>query len=144
MEISFRRRYRSKISGPLLDRIDLHLEVDSLSKEELLSRPSGESSSTIRQRVLTAREKQNDRFAGSPTNCNAAMTPKELHEFCSLDTSGESLLKQAITDLNLSARAYDRILRVSRTLADMEGAEKIAAHHINESIQYRNLDRESW
>jgi magnesium chelatase family protein len=138
------RRYRGKISGPLLDRIDLHLEVDSLSREELLSRPSGESSATIRERVLAAREIQNKRFAESPTNCNAAMSSKELQKHCSLDKSGESLLKQAIGDLNLSARAYDRILRVSRTLADLEGSERIASDHINESIQYRNLDRESW
>ncbi len=138
------RRYRGKISGPLLDRIDLHLEVDSLSQDELLSRPTGESSASIRKRVMAARDIQNKRFAGSTTNCNAAMLPKELQECCVLDTSGESLLKQAIDDLNLSARAYDRILRVSRTLADLEGVEEIAAHHINESIQYRNLDRESW
>lgn len=138
------RRYRSKISGPLLDRIDLHLEVAALSRDELLSRPTGESSTAIRERVVKAREIQTERFKDSSTTCNAAMSAKEVQTHCTLDGSGESLLKQAISDLNLSARAYDRILRVSRTLADLEGMERIAADHINESIQYRNLDRESW
>ena len=138
------QRYRSKISGPLLDRIDIHVEVAPISEQELLSRPSGECSAEIRKRVVPARQVQHHRFTETDTNCNARMSPKEIQNYCQLDQSSQQLLKLAISELNLSARAYDRILRVARTIADLENLESIADKHISEAIQYRSLDRQLW
>ncbi len=136
------QRYRNKISGPLLDRIDLHLEVNPLSQEELMKKAEGESSASIRERVEQARELQHKRFGDSRTN--ASLNAKELQELCELDSGSRELLQNAISSLDLSARAYDRILRVSRTIADLEASESIQAEHIAEAIQYRTLDRKLW
>jgi magnesium chelatase family protein len=136
-------RYRGKISGPLLDRIDIHLEVSSLTDKEMLSKASGERSENIRVRVEAARKIQFERFK-SGLRSNASMNSSEIGEYCVADVAGANLMKSAINDLNLSARAYDRILRLSRTIADLEGEEKILVHHIGEAIQYRTLDRKLW
>ena len=137
-------RYRAKISGPLLDRIDIHVEAAPISEKELLERPSGENSAQIRERVIKARAIQQRRFPGTKISCNAMMGPRELQEHCGLDAPSRQLLKMAINDLSLSARAYDRVLRVARTLADLEGAGQLASHHISEAVQYRTLDRQLW
>jgi magnesium chelatase family protein len=138
------QRYRSRISGPLMDRIDLHIDVPAVKFEELSSLSEGEPSATIRQRVQGAREIQRERFAGiKGIYANAHMTPKELKRFCQLDDAGMNLLRTAIDRLGLSARAFDRILKVSRTIADFEGASEISSAHVAESIQYRSLDREN-
>jgi magnesium chelatase family protein len=128
----------------LLDRIDLHIEVNPLSDKELMSQPQGESSVPMRERVLQSRRHQQDRAKDGGAMCNAAMSPKELQRYCTLNTGCQKLLKAAISDLNLSARAYDRILRVSRTIADLAGSDQISEFHISEAIQYRSLDRRLW
>ncbi|MFT5130617.1 MAG: magnesium chelatase family protein [Rhodothermales bacterium] len=138
------QRYRSRLSGPLLDRIDMHIEVGTLSEQELMSRPTGETSEVMRERVKRCREVQVRRFADSATNCNAQMSSSELQENCQLDPNGEQVLRIAINELNLSARAYDRILRVARTLADLESSKAITLGHVSEAIQYRSLDRQLW
>jgi len=139
------QRYLSKVSGPLLDRIDLHIEVQKVSYEELSSKAKGESSDAIRARVVEARKKQTQRFMGiKNVYCNAQMSTKMGRKICPLDDAGSQLLKKAITSLGLSARAYDRILKVSRTIADLEHSEQIRSNHIAEAIQYRSLDREGW
>ncbi len=139
------QRYRNKVSGPLLDRIDLHVEVPAIKIKEMMGDGVGEASEKVRARVETARERQRRRLAGNKrVTCNARMGAKELKAFCKLDESSQELLKMAITSLNLSARAYDRILKVARTIADLENADTIQAHHIQEAIQYRNLDRQLW
>jgi magnesium chelatase family protein len=139
------QRYLSKISGPLLDRIDLHIEVQKVSYDELSSKAKGESSVSIRERVAEAREIQTQRFMGiKDVYCNAQMNTKTARKICPLDDAGSQLLKKAITSLGLSARAYDRILKVSRTIADLEHCENIRSNHIAEAIQYRSLDREGW
>jgi magnesium chelatase family protein len=135
------QRYWGKLSGPLLDRIDLHVEVPRLKKEELSSHSPGESSEAVRKRVSCARDIQTKRFESSKVRCNARMLPKHVKEFCKLDNEAESLLKSAIIQLKMSGRAYDRILKVSRTIADLDGSETIKANHIAEAIQYRSLDR---
>jgi magnesium chelatase family protein len=136
------QKYMAKISGPLMDRIDLHIEVPAVRYRELASRELGEKSAAIRERVIAAREIQARRFAGRKNLfCNADMQSKEVREFCRLDGASEELLKTAITKLGLSARAYDRILKVSRTIADMGRSEEIRPEHIGEAIQYRSLDR---
>jgi magnesium chelatase family protein len=137
------QKYWSRLSGPLLDRIDLHVEVPRLQQEEISSVKPGEPSSSIRKRVSVAREIQWKRFKGFDVHCNALMRPKQVKRFCKLEKDAESLLKSAIFQLKLSARAYDRILKVSRTIADLEGTESIQARHIAEATQYRALDRES-
>ena len=139
------QRYMSKISGPLLDRIDIHIEVPAVKYKELSSREDGEKSEEIRKRVVAARERQLERFkAHKKIYCNADMGTREVRTYCRLNSAGEELLKMAMTKLGLSARAYDRILKVSRTIADLENSENIEAAHISEAIQYRSLDRELW
>jgi magnesium chelatase family protein len=139
------QKYLNRVSGPLLDRIDLHVEVTPVPFSELSQVEPGESSDIIRQRVIRAREIQAIRFMEDPgIYANAQMSNKSLQEICVLDAVCRQLLKVAMDKLTLSARAYDRILRVSRTIADLGGSEKILPEHIAEAIQYRSLDRESW
>ena len=137
------RQYRSKISGPLLDRIDVHIDVPSLEYDELRRRPDAESSADVRHRVNTARKVQLCRFSGTATTCNAYMTPKQMHEYCKLDSKGEAIMRGAFAKLGLTARSYDRILRVARTIADLGGADSISAAHLAEAIQYRAYDFEA-
>jgi magnesium chelatase family protein len=134
-------KYRARISGPLIDRIDIHIEVPAVPFEELRSRREGTPSSIMREEVLTARRRQRDRFAGNPTMVNGRMSGKTLRRVCELDAPGEAILKQSLTELGLSARAHDKILRLSRTIADLAGHENIAADDICEAVQYRRLDR---
>ncbi len=139
------QKYMGKISGPLVDRIDIQIEVPAINYNELSSEKKGESSEVIRKRVLEARLIQTKRFANFPNiHKNADMGTKEIRKFCKLDNAGQELLKMAITKLGLSARAYDRILKVSRTIADVEKSENIKPQHVSEAIQYRSLDRELW
>ncbi len=139
------QKYMSKISGPLLDRIDIHVEVPAVKYKELSSHTKGETSAEIRKRVVGARKIQQKRFEKeNHIFNNADMGPKEVREYCKLDSAGSELLKMAMTKLGLSARAYDRILKVSRTIADLEGEENILPQHVSEAIQYRSLDRELW
>ena len=139
------QRYRNKISGPLLDRIDIHVEVPSVRYQELAALGQGEPSRAIRERVVSARKIQQARFAGNRrVHCNADMGSKELQRNTQVEQDAQDLLKMAITELNFSARAYDRILKVSRTIADLEAADTIQSHHVSEAIQYRSLDREMW
>ncbi len=139
------QRYHSKISGPLLDRIDIHIEVPALRYEELRRKAPGEPSEKIRQRVEAAREIQLKRFEGRKgIYFNAHMGARELKEFCQIDEESEMLLKAAIEKFGFSARAYHRILKVSRTIADLEGSDRIAPHHIAEAIEYRALDKSDW
>lgn len=135
------QRYKSKISGPLLDRIDLQVEVPAVKFKDLASQAGEESSETIRERVKAGRERQKERFAGKTIFCNAQMGPRLLKKYCTLDSDSHRLLEQAMEYLGLSARAYHRILKISRTIADLEHCENIGPHHISEAIQYRNLDR---
>ncbi|HEY9177263.1 MAG TPA: YifB family Mg chelatase-like AAA ATPase [Flavipsychrobacter sp.] len=139
------QRYLNKVSGPLLDRIDLHVEVTPVSFNELSSQKTSENSLAVRERVIKAREVQEKRFEGHEgTYSNAQMSSKLLKEICTINTIGQTLLKAAMDKLNLSARAYDRILKVSRTIADLEGSDDIKPEHLAEAIQYRSLDREGW
>jgi len=138
------QRYLSKISGPLLDRIDIHLEVPRLSYDELSGKRFSENSDTIREYVNKAREVQRTRYRGSGIFFNAHLESKTIEKYCQLDEDGKELLKMAILELGISARAYDKILKVARTIADLEGEEKIAASHISEAIGYRSLDRNLW
>ncbi|MBO4575005.1 MAG: YifB family Mg chelatase-like AAA ATPase [Bacteroidales bacterium] len=137
--------YLSRISGPLLDRIDLHIETFPISYDELAQKKAGERSADVRERVIKARMIQVQRFADVPDiHCNAQMTPKMIQKYCDLDQQCGLLLKNAMERLGLSARARDRILKVSRTIADLAGSEKIKPEHLAEAIQYRSLDRDSW
>ncbi len=139
------QRYLSKISGPLLDRIDLQIEIVPVPFEKMAEQRQGESSTVIRERVIRARQIQAQRFASHPgVYCNAQMEAKLIHQYAQPDAKGLQLLKTAMTRLNLSARAYDRILKVARTIADLEGSEQIQPTHLAEAIGYRNLDREGW
>ena len=139
------QRYLNKISGPLLDRIDLHVEVSPVSFDELSGEASSEDSQTIRQRVVNARKIQGTRYKESlSTHCNAQMSKSEFDLFCKTDLSGQKIIKLAMEKLGLSARAYDRILKVARTIADLEGNEKIEVQHVAEAIQFRSLDRSNW
>jgi len=138
-------RYLGKISGPLLDRIDIHIEVTPVPFEKLSDEKNGESSIEIRKRVTKARELQTKRFEGSDVvHYNAQMNTKHIRKHCKLDNESMQLLKTAMARLSLSARAYDRILKVARTIADLEGITLINKMHISEAIQYRSLDREGW
>lgn len=139
------KKYMNKISGPLLDRIDLHIEVTPVPVSQLNNMKQGESSAVIRERVVAARAIQTTRFAGHPgVHCNAQMTSKLTREHCALTDECRSIIETAMNRLGLSARAYDRILRVSRTIADLEGSPAILPHHLQEAITYRSLDRDSW
>lgn len=139
------QKYLNRISGPLLDRIDIQVEIVPVPFEKLSDTRQGESSGTIRQRVIAARKIQEQRFAHIPNiHCNAQMTPKMLTEYATPDETGTNLLRSAMERLNLSARAYDRILKVARTIADLDASPNVQSRHIAEAIGYRNLDRENW
>ncbi len=141
----FVQKYLNKISGPLLDRIDIHIEVVPVPFKDLTDARATEKSEAIRNRVIQAREIQEKRFAEAKgVYCNAQMTPKMLRSICTIDDAGMTLLKNAMEKLGLSARAYDRILKVSRTIADLENSETILNHHLAEAIHYRSLDKDSW
>ncbi len=135
------QKYRSKISGPLLDRIDIQVDVPAVSFREIKQNIAGETSATIRKRVIKARNIQTARFKGSGIYNNAQMTNRQLKQFCPLDPQALSLLETAIEKLGMSARAYNRVIKISRTIADLEGTENKSATHISEAIQYRNMDR---
>ena len=140
------QRYIGRISGPLLDRIDIHIDVPAVKFRELRGEaaPETDSSATIRQRVIKARERQQHRFASEKIFANAAMTPRMIRSFCAIDSQSEKMLESAMQRLGLSARAYDRILKVSRTIADLEGVDAINSNHVSEAVGYRSLDRTYW
>ena len=139
------QNYLGRISGPLLDRIDLHVEVPAVPFREIASEQTGETSAQIRARVTAARQRQQQRFAHKPRlTCNARMGPRELKSYCAISSDTLELLKIAMTDMKLSARAYDRILKVARTIADLAAAESITSEHLMEAVQFRNLDRQLW
>ncbi len=139
------KSYLNRISGPLMDRIDLHVEVTPVPFSDLAEAPPGEKSSMVRERVIIARKIQEERFKDQlKVYSNSQMSNKDVHVYCRLDESGKSLLKNAMEKLNLSARAYDRIIKVSRTIADLDNTPDIRSDHLAEAIQYRSLDRESW
>ncbi len=135
-------RYLSRISGPLLDRIDIHVEVPAVPHKELSCERSGEPSAEVRERVNQARHRQLERFAGQPgLFANAHMAPKDLKRFCRVSQQADALLKTAISRLKLSARAYHRVLKIARTIADLAGSAAIEPVHVSEAVQYRSLDR---
>jgi magnesium chelatase family protein len=139
------QNYRNKISGPLLDRIDIHIEVPAVRYRELTSMKGGESSAAIRERVVRARAIQQERFSKHKRiHCNAGIRARGLQKYCRLGSEAQDMLRMAISELNFSARAYDRILKVSRTIADLAGSERITPDHLGEAIQYRTLDRQLW
>jgi magnesium chelatase family protein len=135
------QRYRSKISGPLMDRIDIHIEVPAVKYKDLTARDSGEPSKVLKERINRARKIQSRRFKGLKIHCNAQMTNRHIKRFCAIDDASQRLLEMAIDKLGLSARAYTRILKVGRTIADLAGEKDIGSSHISEAIQYRSLDR---
>ena len=138
-------RYLSKISGPLLDRIDLHIEVPVVPFNQLSQMQPGESSADIRKRVIAARKRQEERYKDvKGVYSNAQMTERMIHQFAEPDEQSLDMLRTAMERLHLSARAYNRILKVARTIADLEGTERVLSHHIAEAIGYRNLDRGDW
>jgi magnesium chelatase family protein len=137
-------RYMSKISGPLLDRIDLHIEVPAVPFRELSGGMPGTSSAEMRSMVAAARMRQTKRFNGSKTRYNADMSHRQTRTFCVLDTECSNLLKGAMTEMGLSARAHDKILRTARTIADLDNSDGVRSHHLNEAINYRMLDRNLW
>lgn len=138
------QRYINKLSGPLLDRIDIHIEVPKVEFEQLSDKRKTETSEEIRRRVLRARQIQQERFSKADIHYNAQMGRREIEQYCALDQASELLIKTAMNRLNLSARAYDRILKVARTIADLSSSEQITSSHIAEAIQYRSLDRDFW
>lgn len=135
------KRYRDRLSGPLLDRIDLHVEVPAVGYQDLAHAPKAESSAEIRERVCTARQVQTDRLKNTNINCNAGMKSRHIRQFCKIDEAASAILENALEKLGLSARAYHRILKIARTIADLDGSADIAADHVREAIQYRSLDR---
>lgn len=137
-------KYMNKISGPLLDRIDIHLEVPAVAYQELMGSTQGTSSATMRENVEQAREVQRARFTNQKTRFNARMGTRQIRSFCGLDKQCRSLLEASMTELGLSARAHDKVLRVSRTIADLAGSETIQLEHLSEAINYRMLDRKLW
>jgi magnesium chelatase family protein len=137
-------RYMSKISGPLLDRIDLHIEVPAVPFKELSAHTPGTSSAEMRSAVVAAREIQSTRFAGTPTRHNGKMTHRQIRSYCQLDEPAMALLRATMTELGLSARAHDKILRVARTIADLDSSAGIRPQHLSEAINYRMLDRQMW
>ena len=136
-------RYRTRLSGPLLDRIDIHIEVPAVKYRELAGRQEGESSAAIADRVERSREIQRERFSGTKVHSNAQMPPRFIRKFCELDAAGNRMLELVTDRLGLSARSYTRILKVARTIADLDGAESIREQHLAEAIQYRSLDRKT-
>lgn len=138
------QKHLNKISGPLLDRIDIHIQVAAVRKEDLLSKREGETSSSIRKRVNKARNIQLSRFKGKSIYCNSQMSQRQIKRFCSPQKEAEKLLRSAISELYLSARAYYRILKISRTIADLDGKKEVKSSHISEALQYRYLDRQLW
>lgn len=139
-----KKRYRDRISGPILDRIDIHIEVQSVNYEQLSGTGKEETSAEIRKRVNKAREIQRKRFKGTGISCNAKMTPRATREFCKVTDDANGVLKLSFESLGMSARAYDKILRIARTIADLDGNEIIETQHIAEALQYRSLDRKYW
>jgi magnesium chelatase family protein len=138
------QRYISKISGPLLDRIDIHIDMPAVKYRELREDKGGETSAEIRARVMKARDSQLERYQGEKIYSNAQMSSRQIRKYCNISAECERLLESAMTRLGLSARAHDRILKVSRTIADLDSAEDISPTHISEAIQYRSLDRSYW
>ena len=140
------QRYVSKVSGPLLDRIDIHVEVPAVQYKELRGNAAAEGSAEIRERVMAARERQRQRFrkAGEKIYANTQMTTRQIRAHCELGPDAERLLERAMQQQGLTARAHDRILKVARTIADLEGAESLTVPHLAEAIQYRTLDRSYW
>jgi magnesium chelatase family protein len=138
------RKYLGRISGPLLDRVDIQVEVPPVRYRDLTAGAAEEASATVRARVNAARAVQQQRYAADELFCNAHMLPKHLQVYCRLDASGRRLLETAMGRLGLSARGYDRVLKVARTIADLAGMESIGAEQVAEAIQYRSLDRERW
>ena len=137
-------RYMSKISGPLLDRIDIQIEVPAVAYKELASATAGTSSAAMRDQVTGARQRQAERFAGGRTHYNAEMSHREIRQYCRLDADCQNLLKATMAEMGFSARAHDKILRVARTIADLDGADTITSAHLSEAINYRLLDRSFW
>ena len=140
------QRYVGRISGPLLDRIDIHVDVPAVRFRDLAGDPppDAEDSAAIRRRVISARERQGKRLEAAGIFANAAMTPRLIRRFCRIDAESETMLERAMTRLGLSARAYDRILKVSRTIADLENSDEIQSAHVSEAVHYRSLDRTYW
>jgi magnesium chelatase family protein len=139
------QRYVSKISGPLIDRIDIHIEVPAVKYKELRSTGMTEDSATVRERALRARVRQTERFAGEKkVFSNSQMPPKLIRKHCAISEDGEKMLENAISRMGLSARAHDRILKVARTIADLDASENLETRHLGEAIQYRTLDRTYW
>ena len=136
-------RYRSRISGPLLDRIDIHIEVPAVKYRDLADRSEAESSAAIARRVEHSRELQLERYKGTKIHCNAQMTPRFIKKYCELDPAGNRMLELVTDRLGFSARTYTRILKVARTIADLDGSDSIREQHIAEAIQYRSLDRKT-
>ena len=134
----------AKISGPLLDRIDIHIEVPAVDFKELSSKKTGSPSSGMREEVVEARQIQNERLINSRINCNAQMNSRQVRQFCELDKAGQTLLRDSVNEMGLSARAHDKVLRLSRTIADLDQSPAIAPHHIQEAVNYRMLDRDFW
>ena len=141
------QRYVGRISGPLMDRIDIHIDVPAVRFKELIGNSSGpepESSASIRERVIRARTRQRERLKDEGIFSNAQMSPRLIRRYCRIDADCEQMLERAMTQLRLSARAYDRILKVSRTIADLDGADEIRPLHVAEAVGYRSLDRTYW
>jgi magnesium chelatase family protein len=137
-------RYMAKISGPLLDRIDIHIEVPAVPYKELSDERAGTSSFKMRDDVVAARAIQSQRFASSRTRYNGQMTSRQIRQYCKLTDDCQELLRNSVNEMGLSARAHDKVLRVSRTIADLDNSEHIQSAHLNEAINYRMLDRQMW